>query len=365
MHQNIEFNLVLRLLNLSQTGSLTITDDHSIDWALFYQLVIRHHLWFHAHRALKINEPSPAAVDSMNSIARLCDTDTQHLLRTAAETIRISRLFIEHSIQHCFIKGILLNTSLYGGLYTRPCSDIDLWVDHGTYDAAVEILLALGYQKKLTGYVLEGFKKTYYFKHRHDLAFYHPERKILVELHFRLEYLSSEFFSFSEVKLQSIDLMNHPTLTLSDPYHLLYLMIHGAIHGWSSLRWLHDIALHIRSNRCDFDLIFQLAKQMQCEAIVEQTLLLVYDFFQMHQVLPWIKSPSKRSIELADLAKTFILTDYTPKDGFSHIPMFMKRRLYLFKMANRGKKLKALLSDFIKLDEIFNYVTFRARSSNF
>lgn len=358
MNEHVELNFVLKLLNLSQTQSYVATDDSSIDSILFYKLVIRHRVWFLIHRTLEITQPTPSTQEAINEITVICNRDKQHLMRTAAETIRISRLFEEHAIKHCFIKGILLNTYLYGALYTRSCSDIDVWVDISTYDAAIDTLRALGYQQKTPGYVLNGFKKTYYFKHRHDLAFYHPERKIVVELHFKLDYLSTRFFSFSNIKFQSIDLMNKPILTLNDNYHVLYLMIHGAIHAWHRLRWLHDITLYISNNRCDLDQVFHLAKQIECVPIVEQTLLLAHDLFQLHCVQPWIKSPSQRAIQLANVAKIFISSDYEMTDGLKNIPMFIKHRLYLLKLANRGKKIKALFDDFIKVDEVFSHVTF-------
>lgn len=355
MTESCELNFMLHLLRQTDPASLPI--NLNIDWVKFYNLTLRHRLWHHTHRILEGSEVV------MPAIAKYCDQDTKRILVTAGETIRIAKLFTAAQIKHCFVKGTLLNVHLYKALNTRPCRDIDVWVDLNAYDTAVHALLSQGYEQKEPAYELQGFKKTYYFNHYHDLAFYHPTRHVLVELHFTLNDLATSFFSIDEVALQPIYLMGMPIMSLEDHYHLLYLMIHGAIHAWSRLRWLHDIALFIKSNRCDITRIFELAKQIQCEIIVEQTLILVHDIFQLHQVTPWIKNPNPRTLQVTHIAKQFITDDYELAHKLKNINLFIKRRIYLIKLANKGKKIKTLFSDIMKIDRVFPYMTLPSQLS--
>ena len=254
---------------------------------------------------------------------------------------------------------------VYGGLNTRPCRDIDIWVDVNTYSSAVAVLLSLGYQKKSPRYELTGFKERWYMRHKHDMAFYHPKRRVLVELHFRLSYLGLDFFPMSAITRKPINLFNAPILALDDDYHLLYLMIHGAIHAWIRLRWLQDIALFIGNNQCDLTRVYDLATQIKCQHIVEQALILVNDCFKLkHPVLTQlIQNPSHRGIRLAAIAQQFITADYEMTDGIKNINMFFKYRVYLAKLAVRGQKLHAVVGDLFKIDEVFLCVNLQDKIS--
>ena len=258
------------------------------------------------------------------------------------------------------MKGILLNLHLYGGLNTRPCRDIDVWIKPSDYARAINVLISLGYIKKLPTYELTGFKQSYYMQHRHDMAFYHPDKRILIEPHFRLDYFGINFFPWGLLTRKSIRVFNQDIMTLEDNYHLLYLMIHGSIHAWIRLRWLQDIVLFIQSNKCDLNHIMDLAKQIKCEHLVEQTLLIVHDLFPTCRasIASFIQNPSHKSLQLAALAKQFIEGDYEMTDGFRHYKMFFKYRYYLAKLAVKGQKRQAIFGDLFKIDEVFQYATF-------
>jgi hypothetical protein len=320
-------------------------------------LVLRHRVWHQVHNALHHHT---STIPIAATLAQHCHKDKRRILITASETIRIADEFTKKVIKHCFIKGTLLNVHIYGGLNTRPCRDIDIWVDVNTYSSAIATLLSLGYQKKLPGYKLTGFKKRWYMRNKHDMAFYHPTRHILVELHFRLSYFGLDFFPLSAITYNPIYLFNVPILAPDNDYHLLYLMIHGAIHAWIRLRWLQDIALFINNNQCDLKHVYDLATQIKCQHIVEQALILVNNHFNLtHSTLTQlIQNPSRRGLRLAAIAQQFITADYEMTDGIKNINMFFKYRIYLSKLAVNGQKLRAIVGDLFKIDELFLYFTF-------
>ena len=352
MQGNIEQALLLRTLQPKSTHDTTIYIDPAINWDVFYKYILRHRVWHQVHKALL---PLNIQNKTMQALTKKCQQDKHRILIMAGETVRIARAFTAKSIKHCFVKGTLLNMHLYGGLVTRPCNDIDVWVDNTTYSNAIDVLISLGYQKKHPTYPLEGFKKEYYLRHHHDIAFYHPTQQVLVELHFRLSYFAMEFFPLSSTPLQPIKLMNTPILAPDDDHHLLYLMLHGATHAWIRLRWLQDIALFIEQQKCDLDRIMALASELHCEHIVEQSFLLAKHFFNVK--IPLIQ-PSQRSQKLVKLAQQFIAADYEMTDGIKNPILFFKYRFYLGKLAVHHLKVRAVLNDLFKIDYLFPYITF-------
>lgn len=332
-----------------------ITSD--MDWNLVFSLAVRHRVWHQVYAALiPVQEELPVSL--FQKLANLCKKDTLRILTTAAETQRIAEQFTEHAIQHCFVKGIVLNVHIYPSLNTRPCKDIDIWVDTNTYEQAIELLLTMGYQKTLS-YELKGFQKQYYMSHKHDIAFYHPEKKIQVELHFSLKEFCVDILPTS-AKLQSVTLFNTPIQTLQDDYHLLFLMIHGAVHAWTRLRWLNDIVLYIQSGKCDLKRVMTLAKEFHCEHIVEQCLILVQNNFKIENasLSQIILSPGKTGIKLAKEAQQFINADFELTEQYSVFnKMFFKYRLHIIKLAPPGKKFRVLWENLCKIDSLFPYVS--------
>ena len=169
-----------------------------------------------------------------------------------------------------------------------------------------------------------------------------------------------DFFPISEVTRTPIKLLNVPVMAPDDDYHVLYLMLHGAIHAWIRLRWLQDIALYIGNNQCDLMRVYDLAKQINCQHIVEQTLILVNDFFKLDNpvLTEFIQKPTHRGTRLATIAHQFIATDYEMIERTKNINMFVKYRIYLARLAVREQKLHAVLGDLFKIDELFVSVTF-------
>ena len=332
-------------------------DLSTVNWVRLYQLLIRHRLWHQIQQSsILLQHDTPQYIQ--DQLSNHCKTDQSKILLMFAETIKVAKIFNQNNLQFFFIKGLVLNALVYDEINTRPCSDLDIWVHADNYIAAVTHLKNLGYQQKLPNYELTKFKKRYYMTHKHDMAFYNPEKQILIELHFRLSYFGVNFFNPTSAMLKTIKLFNTPIYTLQDDYHLLYLMIHGAIHAWIRLRWLNDIALFIRRERCDLINVMRLAKQIHCEHIVQQSLILVHDLIAINTPIlqHLIKNPSKRVIKITNIAKQFIHADYEMQDGIKNLRMFLKYRQYLYTLAVKDQKLNAIIGDLFKIDMLFKKI---------
>ena len=351
--KNLDFIFLLQLLRLDVTSIQSMKLDPVLDWEIFYQLLIRHRVWHQTQSRISFVDDA-----KFLQLASYCKQDKLRILTAVAETVRIVRSFTEANIQYCVIKGVILNKLIYVAMDVRPCSDIDIWVSLSDYSEAIVNLVSLGYQQILPTYPLDGYIERYYMTHKHDMAFYHPERKQLVELHFRLSYLGMDYFLPTIDMCKTVSLFNTPVLTFEDNYHLLYLMLHGCIHAWIRLRWLNDIALYILSKKCDLKQVMSLAKQIHCEHIVEQSLILVRDLLGVEDIVlsKLIVNPSRRVILITNLAKQFIASDYEMTEGLRNLKMFIKYRYYLMRVAVKRQKINALVGDFFKIDRLFPYI---------
>ena len=331
-----------------------------LDWDTLFNKTIRHRLWHQVFAAIKplMNEVPESFFERLQ---QYCQLDKLRIIKTASETARIASAFTGHSLFHCFIKGMVLNVTLYPSLSMRPCKDIDLWVHPDDFPRASAVLETLGYQKKAPNYELKGLQKRYYMRHKYDIAFYNPKKRIEVELHFKLTKFAVNFPHPTTENTKSIKIFNTSVQTLDDDYNLLYLMLHGARHAFNRLRWLYDIALYLKSGNCDLLHVTNLARDIDCEHIVEQSLLLVQETFGPRDstLSSLILNPSKRSIYLMNTAQDFISADYefTPKYSLYN-KMFFKYRFYLATLAPFGEKLQVVLGDLFKIDKLFPYVRF-------
>ncbi|MFA6303876.1 MAG: nucleotidyltransferase family protein [Legionella sp.] len=364
MQLNDEFKYLIQTLQ-TNPAKISYAINHTIDWDLLFQLIVRHRVWHQVYAALTSgHEEVPQPFH--DRLGQLCRQDTARTLMTAAEIKRIATALMNESIYHCFIKGIMLNVQIYPSLASRPCKDIDLWVDLKDLTQAQFVFESLGYVQKKPSYKLEGFQKQYYLEHKRDIALYHEEKKIWVELHFKLEYFGNLFFPPTPQITKAVTLFNCQPLTLKDDYHLLYLMLHASKHAWMRLRWLNDIVLYIKSGQCDLVQVMDLAKVIKCEHIVEQSLLLVQTNFGQNDasLSQLIQNPSKRALKLACTAQSFIEADYelTAEYPIYH-KMFFKYRWYFAAQIPAKNKLRVVMNDFFKIDKIFPYVRFSNKCS--
>lgn len=355
IRKNNELNLIFCFLNSS---AHPILHEQNIDWDLFLKLIIRHRVW---HQILAVTRIQTNFLIPIHSkLNDICHKDTLILLRMVAATVSIADLFAKHHIQYCFLKGITLSVQLYEAINQRPCKDIDIWIDKKNYQKAMSLLESLGYQKVHPIYKLEGFQEKYHLAHKRDIKFYHPQHKVQVELHFRLSYFGVDFFPLSSEISKSIKLFDQEILTLKDDYHLLYLMIHGAAHAWSRLRWLYDIALYINAKKCNLNNVVNLATQLGCDYIVEQALIMVDTHFGVNDPLleSLVKKAGKKSKLLAKSGLNFIDSPDEHFDTNIFSKAYFKYHYYLTKIVPWTRKLQVIKEDWIMIENLFYLVRF-------
>lgn len=361
MQRSPELQFIFDVLNKAHNDRKP-TPHPNLDWDTLFQLALRHRVWHQVYEALAPMKPDIPSL-FYDRLGNYCRQDALQILNITAETKRLAEALNAERLLHCFIKGVVLNAHIYDGLTQRPCKDIDVWVHPDDHPKARNILLSLGYQQTLPTYVLKGHQEQYYMRHHNDIEFYHSDRKIIVELHFKLEYFGVHFFPITEEIQLPVSIFNTQVITLQDDYHLLYLMLHGSVHAWTRLRWVNDIVVYLKSGKVDLDRVMMLARKIDCEHIVEQSLLLIKltigekDRFSSQITT----TSSQRGVSLAKSAALFIQTDFELTRNYSvYNRMFYYYRFYLTKIAPPKQRLKVFFSDLFKVDRLFPYVRFPA-----
>lgn len=127
------------------------------------------------------------------------------------------------------LKGISVSGQVYPGAHLRPMRDIDLLIDEDAIPAVESVLLELGYQRRPTE------PPEFYRAHHHTAPFFHPWRKLWLEVHRALFSVrspvgSDRVFSVDNVKAARVraELRGRLVNRLSDELQIIYVASHWA-----------------------------------------------------------------------------------------------------------------------------------------
>ena len=261
-----------------------LSRQEGIDWEGFIDLVERHRV----HRLVdrNINQYAPEQIPANVRLA-LRDRSNQkrwQMLNLTAELVRLSKLFAQHDMFVLSFKGPLLSQQLFDDYGLRYSKDLDLLVKPQDLDQAEQLLLSNGYTRQKPDFVLTPRQKKAYLKESLHVSYYHPERQIIVELHWRLcsnpYLLPSEYVQRMMSTAQQVPIAGAQITSLSDEDTLLYLCLHGATHGWYRLKWLCDISqfLH-REQAINWEAWAENVVTLALHRPVAQALLLAHQLF--------------------------------------------------------------------------------------
>lgn len=243
-----------------------------IDWEEFI-IQARHHriypLLYSKSKQL-FKEQIPAYV--FQTLQHEYKKNTFQMLLLSAEMEQVSKLFNGDKIRLLFLKGPIIAYDLYGDISMRTCSDLDILVPINQLETVELRLLSLGYKKD--DYI-ESILSDWKWRHHH-VTFIHPHKKIKIEIHWRLNPGPGKEPKFDELweRRRVSNLTSYPLYFLGKEDLFLFLVTHGARHGWSRLRWLLDIKLMVEKE-LNFRKVYQLLKKNDYVHIGGQALILV------------------------------------------------------------------------------------------
>ncbi len=323
-----ELKLILKIIN-ENSNLHNIQEEffRNINWDLFLKLAIHHRIY--PLLFLKFKEIRSSLVPSyiINAITEHYKINTFQMLHLTAEIDQICKLFAEQEIPTISLKGPTLAKRLYGDVSLRTSTDIDLLVPISLLKEAEELVVKLGYEKK---YDIDTVLNDWTWRH-YNVIYIHPIKKTKLEIHWRLHPGPGKEPSFDELwsRRKTSTLTSLPIFYLSTEDLFLYLVYHGARHGWSRLRWLMDIN-QVISQDLDLDQVQKLLKSYQNIEVVGQAIILAKELLNT-KISPRLRELNgKKSGELAQQA-IFYLEDLVNIHAESlpeNISQYHERHLY-------------------------------------
>ncbi len=192
---------------------------------------------------------------------------------------QLQKLFSAHQIEFLALKGPLLSHFLYSTFNLRTSVDLDLLVAPAEFPRADALLRENGYLRYEPSVELSPRQARIHAQYRHHYAYRTSPPGISVELHWNLAepyYLNA---TLSQNWAQRGVMLQIPGLqckTLSGEDLLVYSLLHGAKHRWSSAKLLLDVlALLRRSDDLNWEQVRASIHQARMERIAAQALALI------------------------------------------------------------------------------------------
>jgi hypothetical protein len=268
-----ELKLLLLFVKNESEGSKTRYQEDlfmGTDWNLFLELARHHRVYPYIFNQVKtMDRVVPSYV--MQELRHEYQRNTFHMLRLSGEMEQFCKLLSDNEIKVLLLKGPALAADLYNDLSKRTCSDLDVLISIDDLDETHELLVNGGYMRdEYFSTVLNDWR----WRHHH-MTYFHPQKKIKLEIHWRLNPGPSFEPAFSELwaRKRLSTLTSSPVYMLGYEDLFMFLVSHGARHGWSRLRWLLDMDRILRIHHGWGKLGF-LLKKYQLKHVGGQALLL-------------------------------------------------------------------------------------------
>lgn len=212
-----------------------------LDWGLVIRLAARHRVEGLLSAALECVglAPPPPEAQALKARARAV---AQRSLTQAAESARLQALLDETGLANLLLKGAAVETLAYGPLGHKDAWDIDVLVAPTTVFAAIAALGRAGYRISAPAGLRAAQFETFIALAR-ECELRHPASGQTVELHWGLvdgPVLLPGVTVASPSQSVGAGALRLRTLAREELF--AYLCVHGAMHGWSRLKWLADLA---------------------------------------------------------------------------------------------------------------------------
>ncbi|HDX9578195.1 TPA: nucleotidyltransferase family protein [Bacillus pseudomycoides] len=269
-----ELQLLLEILKM-QDGDPMLSNRNelfiNIDWNVFIQLAMHHRVYPLIYIKVKEIDEKLVPAYVIQTLYQQFRKNTFQMLHLSAEMEQVSKLFTENEIRTLFLKGPILAYDLYGDISLRTSCDLDILIPIHKLEKAEALLLEKGYVKD--DYI-QTILNDWKWRHHH-ITFFHPQKQIKVEIHWRLNPGPAKEPSFEQLweRKRKSTLTGSPIYLLGSEDLFLFLVTHGARHGWSRLRWLVDINQIVRQN-LNWEQINRLLKKYHYFSIGGQALIL-------------------------------------------------------------------------------------------
>lgn len=177
-------------------------------------------------------------------LAASLQRDAVHALALVQEALAIAGLFEREQIAVLFLKGPFLSKRYHGDFGIRHAGDLDVLVEEADVRRADAVLRGSGYARTKPVRELSPRRWQLYLDTQHELGYRPAGKEMLVELHWRYadaRRLAPYPFAELHARSRAEDVAGLAIRTLSDRDTFVQLAVHGALDGWSRLKWFADL----------------------------------------------------------------------------------------------------------------------------
>lgn len=192
------------------------------------------------YRLLKKNS-SLYPLEIIEGLKKNSSKESEKCLKQFKSLREIVLAFDKNEIRYLVLKGLLLSHRLYQDISVRQSKDIDIFIDINDLTKIDKVLRIAGYHpQKEIQFSKDKIEKL--LKSSNDLIY--CKGGIIVEVHYQLDRLNTEFNNFDLYWQQSrkCELFGYSFSILSEQDEWLFLCMHGSKHAWMRLQWLCDVA---------------------------------------------------------------------------------------------------------------------------
>ncbi|MGW5951468.1 nucleotidyltransferase domain-containing protein [Bacillus mycoides] len=313
-----------------------------IDWEVFLEQAMHHRVYPVIYQKLKQVDEERIPSHVVQTLNRKYKKNTFQMLYLSAEMERINKLCNENEIRMIFLKGPVLSQDLYGDISLRTSCDLDVLIPMQNLEKVEMLLLEQGYVKD--DYI-QTILNDWKWRHHH-ITFFHPTKQIKLEIHWRLNPGPGKEPGFEELwkRKRKSTLTSNSVYMLGEEDLFLFLVSHGARHGWSRLRWLVDIK-KIVDQELNWSEIHKLMRKYQMLHLGGQALILAAQLLGVRLDERMMELVAKkRSKQLAQEALFYfkqminLHTDPVPEE------VFIYHSRYLFSLMSNQQKILYIMS---------------------
>jgi hypothetical protein len=273
-HISKELNLIIEIIKFKEVEGLpnfSVLSD-GIDWNIFLELAMHHRVYPLLSYKLKMVDEKTIPPHVLKFINQLYKRNTLHMLHLSGEIENLCKIFNDHKVRLLILKGPVLGADLYGDVSLRTSGDLDVIIPIEDLDKVDRLLILLGYEKD--DYI-QTILNDWTWRHHH-VTYFHREKRIKLEIHWRLNPGPGKEPAFNDLwerrRVSSL-IINYPVYCLGREDLFLFLVSHGARHGWSRIRWLIDVDQLVRQ-KLNWVMLRKLLKKHQYLHLGGQALVL-------------------------------------------------------------------------------------------
>lgn len=254
-----EFELLLWVCNprkdLNNKDKINSLLTKNIDWEAVLKLTQNHGITSLFYQNVKELDCQNIPQNALDCLKETSLSNSFRNVKFAGELLRLTKIFEQEKVPVISFKGPVLAQLIYQNLGAREFEDLDILIKEEQLIFCDNLLKKEGYTPQ---FELNNEQLGVYRKLRSEFIYWHPQKDITIDLHWRL---LPKYFSFSDSaefpwQNQQKVLLNKNTITtLSNELNLLFLCSHGSKHDWLYLCWIIDLAKFIQENR-DLDWSF-------------------------------------------------------------------------------------------------------------